>query len=108
MITSSSNQQMKNITALMKKAKERKSQNLFVVEGRKMFEEVPPEWLSKIYVSERFLEESEVEQLLAGKTYEVVADAVFPTYRHRRGSYVWCACRSTRFPICCAGTGHIC
>ena len=38
MITSSSNQQMKNITALMKKAKERKSQNLFVVEGRKMFE----------------------------------------------------------------------
>ena len=57
MITSSSNQQMKNITALMKKAKERKSQNLFVVEGRKMFEEVPPEWLSKVYVSERFLEE---------------------------------------------------
>ena len=53
MITSSSNQQMKNITALMKKAKERKSQNLFVVEGRKMFEEVPPEWLSKGYVSER-------------------------------------------------------
>ena len=94
MITSSSNQQMKNITALMKKAKERKSLNLFVVEGRKMFEEVPPEWLSKVYVSERFLEEPEAEQLLAGKTYEVVA--------------VWCACRSTRFPICCAGTGHIC
>ena len=71
MITSSSNQQMKNITALMKKAKERKSQNLFVVEGRKMFEEVPPEWLSKVYVSERFLEEPEAEQLLAGKTYEL-------------------------------------
>lgn len=42
-----------------------------------MFEEVPPEWLSKVYVSERFLEEPEAEQLLAGKTYEVVADAVF-------------------------------
>ena len=110
MITSSSNQQMKNITALMKKAKERKSQNLFVVEGRKMFEEVPPEWLSKVYVSERFLEEPEAEQLLAGKTYEVVADAVFKSIsdRHRRGSYAWCACRSIRFPVCCAGTGHIC
>ena len=69
MITSSSNQQMKNITALMKKAKERKSQNLFVVEGRKMFEEVPPEWLSKVYVSERFLEEPEAEQLLAGISF---------------------------------------
>ena len=113
MITSSSNQQMKNITALMKKAKERKSQNLFVVEGRKMFEEVPPEWLSKVYVSERFLEEPEAEQLLAlperpMKLLPMRYLRAFPTHRHRRGSYVWCACRSTRFPICCAGTGHIC
>ena len=37
MITSSSNQQMKNITALMKKARERREQRLFVVEGKKMF-----------------------------------------------------------------------
>lgn len=44
MITSSSNQQMKNITALMKKAKIRKEQGLFVVEGKKMYEEVPVEW----------------------------------------------------------------
>ena len=103
MITSSSNQQMKNITALMKKAKERNSQNLFVVEGRKMFEEVPSEWLSKVYVSERFLEEPEAEQLLPMRY-----SRAFPTHRRRRGSYVWCVCRSIRFPICCAGTGHIC
>lgn len=106
MITSSSNQQMKNITALMKKAKERKSQNLFVVEGRKMFEEVPPEWLSKVYVSERFLEEPEAEQLLAGKTYEVVADAVFKSISDTQtpqGSYVWCVCRSIRFPVAARG-----
>ena len=45
MITSSSNQQMKNILALEKKAKERKNQGLFVVEGRKMYEEVlKPGW----------------------------------------------------------------
>lgn len=77
MITSSSNQQMKNITALVKKAKHRKEQGLFVVEGRKMFEEVPAEWLDKVYVSEGFLQEEGTEKLLAGKDYEVVSDSVF-------------------------------
>lgn len=77
MITSSSNQQMKNIAMLMKKAKARKEQGLFVVEGKKMYREVPPEWLEKVYVSESFEQEPEAEKLLAGKEYEVVADAVF-------------------------------
>ena len=100
MITSSSNQQMKNITALMKKAKERKSQNLFVVEGRKMFEEVPPEWLSKVYVSERFLEEPEAEQLLAGKTYEVVADAVFKSISDTQTPQgILCLVRMPQYPL---------
>ena len=100
MITSSSNQQMKNITALMKKAKERKSQNLFVVEGRKMFEEIPPEWLSKVYVSERFLEESEAEQLLAGKTYEVVADAVFKSISDTQTPQgILCLVRMPQYPL---------
>lgn len=77
MITSSSNQQMKNITALMKKAKARKEQRLFVVEGRKMYEEVPEAWLEKVYVSERFLKEADAGKLLGARDYEVVADAVF-------------------------------
>lgn len=77
MITSSSNQQMKNIALLMKKAKARKEQNLFIVEGRKMFEEVPAEWIEKVYVAESFLQDEEAEELLAGKEYEVVSDSVF-------------------------------
>lgn len=77
MITSSSNQQMKNITALMKKAKTRTEQGLFVVEGRKMFEEVPAAWLDKIYVSESFLQQEDAESLLADRAYEVVSDSVF-------------------------------
>ena len=45
MITSTGNQQVKNITTLMKKAKARREQGLFVVEGKKMFSETPREWL---------------------------------------------------------------
>lgn len=77
MITSSSNQQMKNIVMLMKKAKARREQGLFVVEGRKMFEEVPAEWLEKVYVSENFFKEPGAADRLRDKEYEVVADAVF-------------------------------
>lgn len=77
MITSSSNQQMKNITMLMKKAKARKEQGLFVVEGKKMCKEAPAKWLRKIYVSESFLKEQDADAILAGKDYEVVSDSVF-------------------------------
>lgn len=75
MITSTSNQQMKNLALLMKKAKARNEQGVFVVEGRKMAEEVPTEWLEKMYVSESFLQENEA--FLSRFTYEVVSDSVF-------------------------------
>lgn len=77
MITSAANQQMKNISLLMKKAKARNEQGLFVVEGRKMFSEVPKEWLHSVYVSESFLQQDENAGLLYDTVYEVVADAVF-------------------------------
>ena len=75
MITSTSNQQMKNLSLLMKKSKARNEQGLFVVEGRKMAEEIPSEWLEKTYVSETFLQENEA--FLTGWDYEVVSDSVF-------------------------------
>ena len=75
MITSTANQQMKNLMLLMKKSKARNEQELFVVEGRKMFSEVPVEWLNQVYVSESF--EKENGQLLQGVSYEVVSDQVY-------------------------------
>lgn len=75
MITSTSNQQMKNLSQLMKKAKTRKEQGLFVVEGRKMFQEVPKAWLRQVYASESFVQEN--ESLMADCTYEMVSDSVF-------------------------------
>ena len=38
-ISSSSNAQVKNLNLLQKKARAREEQGIFVVEGRKMFEE---------------------------------------------------------------------
>ena len=77
MITGSGNRQLKYVASLQKKAKTRREEGLFVVEGAKMYGELPEAWLEKTYVSERFLEQEEAERLLAGRSYEAVADGVF-------------------------------
>ncbi len=76
MITSTSNQQVKHISQLVKKAKLRNEEGIFVVEGRKMFAEAPREWVTQIYVSETFLKDPEHEKMLKDRMYEVVSDAV--------------------------------
>ena len=77
MITSSSNAQVKQMIQLNKKARERRKQDVFIVEGLRMFREVPRDRLVKTYVSENFLEDPEHEALLQGIPYEVVKDSVF-------------------------------
>ncbi len=77
MITSTSNQQMKNLQLLMKKAKARNEQGVFVVEGPKMFREAPKDWVSQVYVAESFYKEN--ESMLADYQYEIVSDSVFKT-----------------------------
>ena len=54
MITSTSSKQIKNLSALIKKAKERRNQGVFVVEGPRMFYEAPKERLRNVYVAESF------------------------------------------------------
>ena len=81
MITSTSNQQIKQLSALLKKSKERKNKQQFIVEGTKMVAEVPKESLCAVYVSESYEANAEHKALCATlkqnvKTYEVVSDFV--------------------------------
>lgn len=75
MITSMNNPQVKWIQKLQKKGKARQGSRAFVVEGIKMFQEAPKDWVESIYVSERFA--SEKASLLEGMAYETLSDAVF-------------------------------
>lgn len=79
MITSTSNMQIKQITALLKKSKERKEQGAFVVEGRKMFEEICQEKsrVIKAYFSESYFREQYPDGTAPEIPYEIVADSVF-------------------------------
>ncbi len=84
MITSTSNQQMKNLSALMKKSKERREQGVFIVEGTKMVMEAPAGWVKTVYMSETYENEKEhhaqIKELQQrGISLETVADNVFKT-----------------------------
>ncbi|MDE6903724.1 MAG: RNA methyltransferase [Lachnospiraceae bacterium] len=77
MITSTSSKQVKNLILLGKKPKERRGQQVFLAEGKKMFLEAPKELLKKVYVSESFFEIKENKSLVEQADYEVLKDSVF-------------------------------
>lgn len=75
MITSSSNSQVKNVINLLKKSGERKRRGLFVIEGIRMFTEIPKDRIVKVYASESFAHANET--ILKGFDYELVSDRVY-------------------------------
>ncbi|MDE5866700.1 MAG: hypothetical protein K2H31_08900, partial [Lachnospiraceae bacterium] len=81
MITSSANKGVKEVIQLEQKAKVRREQGLFVVEGIKMFLEAPIDKIEKVYASETFsrlMTEPCKEKLEAlPSCYELVSDEIF-------------------------------
>lgn len=79
MINSTSNKQIKNLIQLQKKGKSRREQDIFVVEGIKMYLEAPKERILMTYVSKSFYEKEENRKLLDEDKLEIVEDRVFQT-----------------------------
>lgn len=92
MITSNSNEQIKNLIQLKEKSKARKNTGTFIVEGIKMFTEIPKEDFVKAYVSESFYEKNrkvitgyfkdnnidEEIQLVSASVFKKISDTVTP------------------------------
>ena len=76
MITSVTNKQVKSIQKLQKSGKERKQTKRFVIEGIRMFKEIPRESLDKIYVTEQFYEKNK-ELFLENEPTDFVTESVF-------------------------------
>lgn len=79
MITSTANKTVKEVIQLTQKAKARREQKEFVVEGFKMFAEAPSHLIKKVFIAESVEEEAKERygDKLQHVDYEVVADAVF-------------------------------
>ena len=81
MITSTSNAKIKRIVQLRKKKKARDAEGVFLVEGIRMFREIPEKLLQEIYISEN-CEEKEGKEIrrrasACGIRPELVSDGVF-------------------------------
>lgn len=77
MITSTGNPQVKHLLQLQKKSKVRNEEKLFLVEGLRMFVEVPEERVEKVYVSESLYNKKKAELRLNRFSYEILSDNVF-------------------------------
>ncbi|MCM1088141.1 MAG: RNA methyltransferase [Muribaculaceae bacterium] len=81
MITSHGNRNVREVVQLVQKAKARKEQGLFIVEGIKMFLEAPIERIEKVYISASFSKQTPVscakKMTEVSKICETAADDVF-------------------------------
>ena len=86
MITSTTNQRVKEIIQLQKKSRTRNQAGVFIVEGIRMAREVPKEQLVRLYVTEEFyqkhreeLPEGDVQpELVSPSVFEVMSDTRTP------------------------------
>lgn len=84
MITAMSNPRVKQVVLWQTKARERKEAGVFLVEGFKMFEEAPEEWIREVYISNDALQKiNENQEYISIKKklhqvgYEEVTPEVF-------------------------------
>lgn len=79
MLTSTANPKIKHLIQLKSKARLRRQENVFVVEGIRMFRELPVKAVKELYVTESFLTRNHVKEHLEKMTcgYEVVSEEVF-------------------------------
>ena len=81
-ITANSNPKIKNINKLNKNAAFRKEEQVFIVEGSRMFRELPVDRVKQVFVSETAYRKYEAELSVKGITEQdgrlvVVSDSVF-------------------------------
>lgn len=77
MITATSNKRIKWLVSLSEKAKERRKEQVYLVEGGKMFEEAKEQFIREVYVSESYIEKNGVSKKLEQVGFETVSDEVF-------------------------------
>ncbi len=77
MITSTSNPQIKRLLQLQKKSKVRNEEQVFIVEGIRMFLEVPKKRVEKVYISETLYNRKKHELNLQDFPFEILSDPVF-------------------------------
>ena len=76
MINSTSNKQVKRVVSLRSKAKARREEGMYVVEGLRMCRELNPEDVDALYVTENFAGDTDNRKWMGRFRPETVSDVV--------------------------------
>lgn len=78
MITSTSNPRIRRLIQLRDKAKYREAEDVFIIEGSRMFLELPKGLVREVYITEEALQKAEIQEYLEelSSPYEVVSKEV--------------------------------
>ena len=98
MITSTSNERIKHITQLVKSAKARRKEGIFVVEGERIAREIPKDRMVECFVSDDFDKRGSIKNLLGYETeVTVVSSDVFIKMSDTKSPQgILCVCRNER------------
>ena len=77
MITSASNQKIKNLISIIQKSRARRERDVFITEGVKMFQEAPMDKIVEVYVAESFYETGTAREKIQQCGYEILSDELF-------------------------------
>ena len=69
-ITSASNNRIKQVIQWQKSAKDREKDNVFLVEGAKMYKEAPKSWIKEVYLTSKMYEE--LKDIICDASYECI------------------------------------
>ena len=67
-ITSATNARVKKLISLRKKAKQRREEQVFLIEGERLFSDTPREYIQEVYVTEEYLKDRSEAEMPAGCT----------------------------------------
>ena len=101
MITSTANEKIKHVTTLVKNAKARRKEGVFVVEGERIAGEIPKSVLVECFVSEDYPMKDNVRKVFGYEVEPVeVSSAVFKKMSDTQSPQgILCVCRTFTTPV---------
>ena len=101
MIKSTANEKIKHISLLVKSAKARRKEGLFVVEGERMAAEIPKDLLVECFVSENYMDSGRFENIFSYEVDPVIVSSdVFKKMSDTQSPQgIMCVCRQISMPV---------
>lgn len=100
MITSTANEKIKHVTMLVRNAKARRKEGLFVVEGERISREIPKDMLEECFVTKEYLSQNNPDDICPEVSPTLVSSEVFKKMSDTMSPQgILCVCRTRQMTL---------